>query len=207
LKHIREAITQAHHEQWARVVAALTRRFGDLDIAEEAAAEAFATAVQRWPDDGVPPNPGAWLTTTANRKAIDRIPENKRDDKEKEAQMWYDDDPPEPCGARPRWNRVSTPTSTTPSGPPARRYAFKIRTGRCQGELRVTRGDSYPDPVNSCVSTTVLIGRGVMIGSAWRCAILQVSPSRRRIMVVRSAIGLMSSLPANRAWARSIWTM
>ncbi len=43
----REAITQAHHEEWARVVATLTRRFGDLDIAEEAAAEAFASAVQR----------------------------------------------------------------------------------------------------------------------------------------------------------------
>jgi len=69
----REAITQAHHEEWARVVASLTRRFGDLDIAEEAAAEAFASAVQRWPADGVPPSPGAWLTTTANRKAIDRI--------------------------------------------------------------------------------------------------------------------------------------
>ena len=97
---VREAITQAHHEEWAGVVAALTRRFGDLDIAEEAAAEAFATAVERWPADGVPPNPGAWLTTTANRKAIDRIRrENKRDDKQKEAQMLYDDDPPEPLDA------------------------------------------------------------------------------------------------------------
>ncbi|MGH3401459.1 MAG: RNA polymerase sigma factor [Streptosporangiaceae bacterium] len=96
---VREAITQAHHEEWARVVAALTRRFGDLDIAEEAAAEAFASAVARWPADGVPPNPGAWLTTTANRKAIDRIRrENKRGDKQKEAQMLYDD-PPEPAGA------------------------------------------------------------------------------------------------------------
>lgn len=60
-----EAATRAHHEEWARIVASLTRRFGDLDIAEEAAAEAFATAVERWPNDGVPPNPGAWLTTTA----------------------------------------------------------------------------------------------------------------------------------------------
>ena len=96
---VREAITQAHREEWARVVASLTRRFGDLDIAEEAAAEAFAIAVERWPADGVPPNPGAWLTTTANRKAIDRIRrENKRDDKQEEAQTLYDD-PPEPLGA------------------------------------------------------------------------------------------------------------
>ncbi|MFG3712539.1 RNA polymerase sigma factor [Micromonospora sp. NPDC047730] len=96
----RAAVTEAHHEEWARVVAALTRRFGDLHIAEEAAAEAFTTAVERWPADGVPPNPGAWLTTTANRKAIDRIRrENKRDDKHKEAQMLHDDSPPEPLGA------------------------------------------------------------------------------------------------------------
>jgi len=96
---VREAITRAHQEEWARVVASLTRRFGDLDIAEEAAAEAFATALVRWPADGVPPNPGGWLTTTANRKAIDRIRrESKRGDKQKEAQMWYDD-PPEPRGA------------------------------------------------------------------------------------------------------------
>jgi RNA polymerase sigma-70 factor (ECF subfamily) len=97
---VEDAITRAHHDEWARVIAALTRRFGDLDIAEEAAAEAFATAVERWPADGVPPNPGAWLTITAVRKAIDRIRrENKRDDKHKEAQMVYDNTPPKPLGA------------------------------------------------------------------------------------------------------------
>ncbi|GAA1131392.1 sigma factor-like helix-turn-helix DNA-binding protein [Kribbella jejuensis] len=98
MSDVEEAITQAHRNEWARVVASLAKRFGDLDIAEESAAEAFAAAVERWPADGVPPNPGAWLTTTANRKAIDRIRrENKRDDKQKEAQMSYDE-PPEPLG-------------------------------------------------------------------------------------------------------------
>ncbi len=95
-----EAVVRVHHEEWARVVAALARRFGDLDIAEEAAAEAFATAVERWPTGGVPPNPGGWLMTTASRKAIDRLRrEAKRDDKHKEAGMLYDDEPPEPLGA------------------------------------------------------------------------------------------------------------
>ena len=47
MSDVEEAITRVHHEEWARVVAVLTRRFGDLDIAEEAAADAFATAVER----------------------------------------------------------------------------------------------------------------------------------------------------------------
>jgi RNA polymerase sigma-70 factor (ECF subfamily) len=82
------------------VVASLAWRFGDLDIAEDAAAEAFATAVARWPADGVPPNPGAWLTTTANRKAIDRMRrESKRGDKQREALMVHDDEPHQPLGA------------------------------------------------------------------------------------------------------------
>ena len=88
---VQEALTRAHREEWARVVASLTRRFRDLDIAEEATAEAFATAVARWLAEGVPPNPGGWLTTTASHKAIDRIRrENKRDEKHEQAQMLYD---------------------------------------------------------------------------------------------------------------------
>ncbi len=97
---VAQAITRAHREEWARLIATLTRRFGDLDLAEEAAAEAFAGAVERWPHDGVPPNPGAWLTTTATRKAIDRIRrESKREGKQKEALTLYADDPLEPLGA------------------------------------------------------------------------------------------------------------
>jgi len=87
-----EAITRVHHAEWARVVATLARQFADLDLAEEMAAEAFATAVERWPVDGVPPNPGGWLTTTAHRKAIDRLRrEARRGEKHREALMLPDD--------------------------------------------------------------------------------------------------------------------
>jgi len=97
VRDVGEAIIRAHRDEWARMVAAVARRFGDLDIAEEAAAEAFASAVARWPADGVPPNPGAWLTTTATRKAIDWVRrENKRGDKQKAAQMLSEQDDPVP---------------------------------------------------------------------------------------------------------------
>jgi RNA polymerase sigma-70 factor, ECF subfamily len=96
---VEEAITRAHREEWSRVVAGLARRFGDLDLAEDAAAEAYAVAVERWPREGVPPNPGAWLTTTAIRKAIDRLRrEARRNDKHQAAKMLSDDTPPEPTG-------------------------------------------------------------------------------------------------------------
>jgi RNA polymerase sigma-70 factor (ECF subfamily) len=55
------------------VLAALIGYFGDFDLAEDAAAEAFAIAAQRWPSDGVPDNPAAWLVTTARHRAIDRL--------------------------------------------------------------------------------------------------------------------------------------
>jgi RNA polymerase sigma factor (sigma-70 family) len=94
-----DAITRIHHEEWGRVVAGLARRFGDLDLAEEAAAEAFTVAVERWRRDGLPLNPGGWLVTTATRKAIDRLRrESQRDAKYRAAQMLHDDTPPEPTG-------------------------------------------------------------------------------------------------------------
>jgi RNA polymerase sigma-70 factor (ECF subfamily) len=67
------SLEEIHRREWAIVVAALARSFGDLDLAEDSAAEAFATAVERWPNEGIPPNPGAWLMTVARNKALDRI--------------------------------------------------------------------------------------------------------------------------------------
>jgi RNA polymerase sigma-70 factor, ECF subfamily len=66
-------IEQAFRDHWARVLASLIGYFGDFDLAEEAAAEAFAIAARRWPSDGVPDNPAGWLVTTARHRAIDRL--------------------------------------------------------------------------------------------------------------------------------------
>ncbi|MEV7227216.1 DUF6596 domain-containing protein [Polymorphospora sp. NPDC051019] len=96
---VEQAIIRVHHEEWARLVASLARRFGDLDVAEEATAEAFVAAAERWPHEGVPPNPGGWLATTATRKAIDQLRrESQRDAKHQAARIVYDDTPPEPTG-------------------------------------------------------------------------------------------------------------
>src|SRR5690349_8572344 len=66
-------IEQVFRDEWGRVLACLIGYLGDFDLAEEAAAEAFAIAAQRWPDTGMPDNPGAWLVTTARHRAIDRL--------------------------------------------------------------------------------------------------------------------------------------
>jgi RNA polymerase sigma-70 factor, ECF subfamily len=60
-------------EESGRSLAALIRAFGDIDVAEDAVQEAFAVALRKWPGDGVPPNPGGWITTTARNHAIDRL--------------------------------------------------------------------------------------------------------------------------------------
>jgi RNA polymerase sigma-70 factor (ECF subfamily) len=68
---VKAAVDAAFREEWGRVVATLIRVTGDWDLAEECAQDAFAMALQRWPADGVPRRPGAWLTTAARNRAID----------------------------------------------------------------------------------------------------------------------------------------
>jgi RNA polymerase sigma-70 factor, ECF subfamily len=71
-----------------RSVATLVRLFGSIDIAEEAVQDAFAVAIERWPSSGLPPNPGAWITTTARNRAIDRLRrESSRHDRHAEAAL------------------------------------------------------------------------------------------------------------------------
>ena len=66
------AVASVFQAEWGRVVATLVRLTGDWDVAEECAQDAFATALERWPRDGIPRRPGAWLTTVARNRAVDR---------------------------------------------------------------------------------------------------------------------------------------
>ncbi|MGO8893775.1 MAG: RNA polymerase sigma factor [Streptosporangiaceae bacterium] len=68
---VKAAVDAAFRDEWGRVVATLIRTTGDWDLAEECAQDAFAMALQRWPKDGIPGRPGAWLTTAARNRAID----------------------------------------------------------------------------------------------------------------------------------------
>ena len=75
---VQQAVDAAFREEWGRVVATLIRRTGDWDLAEECAQEAFTEALRRWPADGIPQRPGAWLTTVAGNRAIDRLRRSAR---------------------------------------------------------------------------------------------------------------------------------
>jgi RNA polymerase sigma-70 factor, ECF subfamily len=73
-----EEVGRIFREESGRSLAALIGVFGDLDLAEDAVQEAFAVALRKWPGDGVPPNPGGWITTTARHQAIDRLRRESR---------------------------------------------------------------------------------------------------------------------------------
>jgi RNA polymerase sigma-70 factor (ECF subfamily) len=83
------AVERVFREEYGRLIASLVRRFGDIDTAEEAAGEALVAALEKWPESGVPPNPGGWLTTTAGNRAIDRIRREKRRDAKHQAAFMY----------------------------------------------------------------------------------------------------------------------
>ncbi|CAN5902371.1 RNA polymerase sigma factor [soil metagenome] len=96
-----DAVERTFREESGRCVATLVRVLGDIDLAEEAVQEAFVIATQRWPSEGVPAKPGAWITTTARNRAIDRLRrEGTRDERQAQAVRLHthDDPPPDPEG-------------------------------------------------------------------------------------------------------------
>jgi len=95
----RPAVETVFREHYGRVVAVLVRLLGDIDAAEEAVQDAFLTAVQRWPVDGVPPSPAGWIVTTARNRAIDRLRrESSRTDRHAQAALLSADDGPVEVG-------------------------------------------------------------------------------------------------------------
>ncbi|MEV6166852.1 RNA polymerase sigma factor [Streptomyces sp. NPDC051954] len=81
--------------EYGRAVSVLVRFLGDIDLAEEAVQDAFTTAVQRWPETGIPPSPAGWIITTARNRAIDRLRrESSRDARHAEAALVHAPDPP-----------------------------------------------------------------------------------------------------------------
>ena len=72
-RDLEAVVAQTYREEWARIVASLIRMFGDWDLAEECAQEAFAQGLRSWRETGAPRNPGAWVTTVARNRALDRL--------------------------------------------------------------------------------------------------------------------------------------
>ncbi len=94
------AIERVFREEYGRAVAVLVRRFGDIDVAEEAVQDAFAEAVKRWPDSGVPPSPAGWIITTARNRVVDRLRrEASREDRHAQALLLYAANEPAEEGA------------------------------------------------------------------------------------------------------------
>src|SRR4051812_33015914 len=88
-------IERVFREHYGRAVAILVRLLGDIDAAEEAVQDALTAAVQRWPEDGVPPSPAGWIVTTARNRAVDRLRrEASRADRHTEAALLHADRSP-----------------------------------------------------------------------------------------------------------------
>ena len=142
-----DAVATAHREEWSRVVATLIRATGDWDLAEDAAADAFERAARRWPDEGVPRNPGAWLTTVARNRALDVL--RRRGVEAGKVREWMvmdeltggraSDDPGELASAEPEWDdRLRLVfTCAHPALPMESRVALTLRTvgGLDTGEI------------------------------------------------------------------------
>ncbi|MFC0435799.1 RNA polymerase sigma factor [Kutzneria buriramensis] len=122
-----ENVEQVFAQEYGRAVAVLVRVFGDIDIAEEAVQEAFATAVRKWPETGPPPSPAGWIITTARNAAIDRLRrESSRHDKHAQAALLHADDHVEEGPVRDERLRLIF-TCCHPALAPAARVALTLR--------------------------------------------------------------------------------
>ncbi|MFD3454478.1 RNA polymerase sigma factor [Streptomyces sp. NPDC058691] len=140
-------IERVFRAEYGRAVAVLVRRFGDIDIAEEAVQDAFTTALRRWPSTGVPPSPAGWIITTARNRAIDRLRrEATREDRHAEAALLYDrDEPAEEGPVRDDRLRLIF-TCCHPALAPAAQVALTLRLLGGLTTAEIARAFLVPEP-------------------------------------------------------------
>jgi RNA polymerase sigma-70 factor (ECF subfamily) len=141
-------LARVFREESGRVVATLVRLFGSIDLAEEAVQEAFLVASERWPADGVPPNPGGWITTTARNRAIDRLRrEASRDDRHAQAALLHADSEPEVTTGTMRDDRLRLIfTCCHPALAPASQIALTLRLLGGLETSYIARAFLVPEP-------------------------------------------------------------
>ena len=123
-----DGVARVYRREYGRCVATLVRVLGDIDLAEEAVQEAFVTALEKWPAAGLPPNPGAWITTTARNRAIDRLRrEAARDGKQAQAVLLHQPDQPLEVGPVRDDQLRMVFTCCHPSLAPAAQIALTLR--------------------------------------------------------------------------------
>ncbi|MER7837512.1 sigma-70 family RNA polymerase sigma factor [Streptomyces sp. NPDC096040] len=139
-----EAVFRA---EYGRAVSVLVRFLGDIDLAEEAVQDAFATALDRWPESGVPPSPAGWIITTARNRAVDRLRrESSRDARHAEAVRLYAPDPTAEEGpVRDERLRLIF-TCCHPALAPQARVALTLRLLGGLGTAQIARAFLVPEP-------------------------------------------------------------
>jgi RNA polymerase sigma-70 factor (ECF subfamily) len=141
-------IERIFRAEYGRAVAVLTRVFGDIDVAEDAVQDAFATATVRWPSDGVPPSPAGWIITTARNRAIDRLrKEAKRADRHAEAAYLHAADEPDREEDTVRDDRLRLIfTCCHPALAPVARVALTLRLLGGLTTAEIARAFLVPEP-------------------------------------------------------------
>jgi RNA polymerase sigma-70 factor (ECF subfamily) len=140
-------IERVFRDEYGRTVAVLARVFGDIDIAEEAVQDAFATALSRWPNSGLPPAPAGWIITAARNRAIDRLRrEASRDDRHAQAVLLHArDEPPEESAVQDDRLRLIF-TCCHPSLAPAAQVALTLRLLGGLTTPEIARAFLVPEP-------------------------------------------------------------
>jgi RNA polymerase sigma-70 factor (ECF subfamily) len=140
-------IARVFTAEYGRSVAVLTRVLGDIDLAEDAVQDAFATAARTWPESGLPPSPAGWIITTARNRAIDRFRrESTREERHAQAALLLTPSPPEPEDAVPDDRLRMVFTCCHPSLAPAARVALTLRLLGGLGTPEIARAFLVPEP-------------------------------------------------------------